>query len=59
MPQESLLEGLTQDLIDRYDGFILDQFGVIHDGVTALPGAAEAIAKLFASTTTATTNMGS
>lgn len=27
------------DIIDRYDAFILDQFGVLHNGQTALPGA--------------------
>jgi ribonucleotide monophosphatase NagD (HAD superfamily) len=27
------------EIVDLYDAFILDQFGVLHDGVTALPGA--------------------
>lgn len=27
------------DLVDRYDAFILDQFGVLHNGVEALEGA--------------------
>lgn len=31
---------------DRYQGFILDQWGVIHDGRTALPAALAAIAEL-------------
>jgi len=26
-------------IADQYDGFILDQFGVMHNGVLALPGA--------------------
>jgi ribonucleotide monophosphatase NagD (HAD superfamily) len=29
------------ELIDRYDAFILDQFGVLHNGVAALDGAVE------------------
>lgn len=32
----------------RYDGFILDLWGVIHDGATAYPGAADALAALRA-----------
>jgi ribonucleotide monophosphatase NagD (HAD superfamily) len=35
-----------QALIDRYDGYIVDQFGVLHNGATHLPGADEAIATL-------------
>jgi ribonucleotide monophosphatase NagD (HAD superfamily) len=35
-----------KDVIDRYDGFILDQFGVLHNGSTGLPGAAECVAGL-------------
>ena len=31
---------------DRYDGFLLDQWGVIHDGGKALPEAVAAIAEL-------------
>jgi HAD superfamily hydrolase (TIGR01459 family) len=31
---------------DRYQGFVLDQWGVIHDGVAALPAALAAIAEL-------------
>jgi ribonucleotide monophosphatase NagD (HAD superfamily) len=31
-----------------YDGFILDQFGVMHNGVEALPGAKECYSKLMA-----------
>ena len=29
------------EIVDRYDAFILDQFGVLHDGVSALDGAVE------------------
>lgn len=32
---------------EEYDGFILDQFGVLHNGVTALPGAVEAVKQLY------------
>jgi ribonucleotide monophosphatase NagD (HAD superfamily) len=31
------------EIADLYDGFILDQFGVLHDGVHPLPGAIECI----------------
>ena len=34
------------DLLDRYDGFLVDSFGVLVDGRGALPGAAELIAQL-------------
>lgn len=40
-----ILTGL-RDLGDRYDGFILDLWGVIHDGITAYPGAKAALAEL-------------
>jgi len=33
-----LISGLGS-IADQYDGFILDQFGVMHNGVMALPGA--------------------
>src|SRR5262245_4619164 len=32
-----ILDGIDP-LIERYDGFLLDQFGVLLDGVRALPG---------------------
>jgi HAD superfamily hydrolase (TIGR01459 family) len=35
-------------LADRYDGFIFDLWGVLHDGEQALPGAVEALARLGA-----------
>ena len=35
-------------LADRYDGFILDLWGVIHDGVQALPGAVDCLSRLRA-----------
>lgn len=33
-------------LMDRYDGFILDLWGVVHDGVTLYPGAADCMARM-------------
>ncbi|MEM6492541.1 MAG: TIGR01459 family HAD-type hydrolase [Pseudomonadota bacterium] len=33
-------------LAERYDGFILDMWGVLHDGVRALPGVPEALREL-------------
>lgn len=41
----SILTGL-RELSDRYDGFILDLWGVIHDGITRYPGARESLAEL-------------
>ena len=34
------------DVLDRYDGLLLDAFGVLVDGAGALPGAAELVAEL-------------
>ncbi|HZH28863.1 MAG TPA: TIGR01459 family HAD-type hydrolase [Azospirillaceae bacterium] len=42
-----ILTGLS-GTADRYDGFILDLWGVLHDGVRAYPGAADALARLKA-----------
>jgi HAD superfamily hydrolase (TIGR01459 family) len=33
-------------LLDRHDIFLVDQFGVLHDGNSAYPGAVEALARL-------------
>jgi HAD superfamily hydrolase (TIGR01459 family) len=33
-------------LADLFDGFIIDLWGVVHDGVDALPGAADCLARL-------------
>lgn len=38
--------GLDASILDRYDGFILDQFGVMHNGSNGLPGAPEAVRTL-------------
>jgi HAD superfamily hydrolase (TIGR01459 family) len=37
-----------EPLIGRYDGFLLDQFGVLHDGRAPLPGALDALRLLRA-----------
>ena len=36
----------SKDLIQQYDAFILDQFGVLHNGVTALDGAVACLESL-------------
>lgn len=43
----ALLDGLTE-IADRYDGFIIDLWGVIHDGGALYPGAHDALARLAA-----------
>ena len=35
-----------RELLDRYDGFLLDQFGVVHDGKACYAGSAEAAREL-------------
>jgi HAD superfamily hydrolase (TIGR01459 family) len=40
-----MLSGVSQ-LVARYDGFILDQWGVLHDGAKPYPGAAECVRRL-------------
>ncbi len=37
------------DLADRYNCFLVDQFGVLHDGFNAYPGAADALRGLMQS----------
>ena len=37
---------MMRDLADLYDGFILDLWGVIHDGVRPYPGAVNCLARL-------------
>jgi ribonucleotide monophosphatase NagD (HAD superfamily) len=32
-------ESISDEIIQKYDGFILDQFGVMHNGTSGLPGA--------------------
>ena len=40
------LIGGIAGLAPRYDGFILDLWGVVHDGVAPLPGALECLKTL-------------
>ncbi len=40
-----ILSGVGE-IADRYDGFILDLWGLIHDGRTAYPGAADTLKRL-------------
>src|SRR5689334_13023972 len=42
-----ILDGIAT-LADRYDGFILDLWGVVHNGKQPYPGVAEALAALRA-----------
>lgn len=46
-PATEVLDGI-EPLLDRYDGFLVDQFGVLYDGVRALAGAREALERLRA-----------
>lgn len=41
------LSGLSE-LVDRYDVFVLDQYGVLHNGAKLLPGCADALQRLHA-----------
>ena len=41
-----LIAGL-RELAPRYDGFILDLWGVIHDGVAPIPGAIDCLRLLI------------
>ena len=36
------------DLAAQYDGFIVDLWGVVHDGVSTYPGAVECLTRLRA-----------
>lgn len=40
-----ILAGLS-DLAGRYDGFIVDLWGVLHDGITPYPGAVDCLRRL-------------
>src|SRR5262249_57596493 len=42
-----VVAGLSS-IVDRYDGFILDLWGVLHDGVRPYPGAVDALRRLKA-----------
>ncbi len=40
-----ILDGIAP-VADRYDGFVLDLWGVVHDGQRPYPGVPEALAVL-------------
>ena len=42
-----ILDGIAP-IADRYDGFVLDLWGVVHDGQKPYPGVPEALAELKA-----------
>jgi len=44
---ELQLIGGIREVVLRYDGFILDLWGVIHDGVAPMPGAVECLRSLL------------
>ncbi len=44
---ELKLIGGIREMVLRYDGFILDLWGVIHDGVAPIPGAVECLRALL------------
>ena len=46
-PYPVMLNGLAE-IADRYDGFIIDLWGVIHDGGVLYPGARDTLAQLAA-----------
>jgi ribonucleotide monophosphatase NagD (HAD superfamily) len=46
-PATSSASASLVSIADQYDGFILDQFGVLHDGSQALPGAVAAVEYLY------------
>lgn len=43
----SIHPSFNDDIIDKYDAFILDQFGVLHNGINALDGAIELVEHLY------------
>lgn len=42
-----LLKDIEPSFIDKYDIWLLDQFGVLHDGTNPLPGAIEIVEELL------------
>jgi HAD superfamily hydrolase (TIGR01459 family) len=46
-PDIPIVKGLSA-LADRFDGFVLDLWGVLHDGVSAYPGAVACLERLRA-----------
>ena len=51
-----IIEGL-QDIVDKYDVFLLDMWGVMHDGTMAYHGVHEVIQRLHEYNTNTNTNM--
>ena len=47
-PRATLALAGVAELAQRFDGFILDQWGVLHDGVQPYPGALECVRRLRA-----------
>ncbi|MHC4732679.1 MAG: TIGR01459 family HAD-type hydrolase, partial [Planctomycetota bacterium] len=47
MEEPRFSEGLGAIAAD-FDGFLVDQWGVLHDGATAYPGAQDCLARLTA-----------
>ena len=45
--QVQVLSGI-RDVVDRYDTFLLDMWGVMHDGTTTYEGVLEVVSKLVA-----------
>jgi ribonucleotide monophosphatase NagD (HAD superfamily) len=43
MPSFTLHLGISPAILDQYDGFILDQYGVMHNGSQSLPGVVDVI----------------
>ena len=39
------IDGL-RDIVDQFDLYLVDQYGVLHDGVAAYPGAIEGLARI-------------
>lgn len=46
-PSSVQIHDSFRDIVDRYDAFILDQFGVLHNGEQALEGAIELVQHLY------------
>lgn len=40
------IKGGLQEVCDQYDGFVLDQWGVLHNGAVAYPGVDDCLKKL-------------
>ena len=47
LPKSVQIHTSFRDIVDQYDAFILDQFGVLHNGVHPLDGAIELIKYMY------------